>query len=105
MNIIYADFWEKNIGWLIPLILVAFFGVIVLIVIMIRKYAKPFKNEEKPKSQEEIAQEELNRVLEPVQDEKTAEQMQKFDQENAIKEDDTKAKENAPKGEDKPIGK
>jgi len=103
--IIAADLWGQNLGWLIPVILVAFFGVIVLIVIMIRKYAKPFKNEEKPKSQEEIAQEELNRVLQPVEDEKAAEQMKEFDQENATKQEEAKAKENVPQGEDKPIGK
>jgi flagellar biosynthesis/type III secretory pathway M-ring protein FliF/YscJ len=99
-----ASFWESNLGWLIPVILVVFFGLIVLAVILIRKYAKPFKSEDKPKSQEEIAQEELDRVLQPVDDEEAAKQMENFDQQNAIKEEKA-TKESAPKGEDKPIGK
>lgn len=52
---------------LIPVILVAVFGLIVLLVIMLKKHVKWFKSDEKPKSDKEIAQEELDRLLEPVE--------------------------------------
>jgi len=97
-------FFDKNLGWLIPLILLLFFGAIVLIVILIKKYAKPFKSDEKPKSEKEIAAEELDRVLQPIEDEKTKAEMDKFNQEEAIKKPVQKT-DDKPKGEDKPIGK
>lgn len=53
---------------LIPIILVAVFGVIVVVVIMIKRHVKIFKDDEKPKSDKEIAAEELDRILEPVED-------------------------------------
>ena len=52
---------------LIPVILVAVFGLIVLLVMMLKKHVKWFKSDEKPKSDKEIAQEELDRLLEPVE--------------------------------------
>ena len=59
---------------LIPIILVAVFGLIVLLVIMLKKHVKWFKSDEKPKSDKEIAQEELDRLLEPVEELKPAEE-------------------------------
>ena len=53
---------------LIPVIFVAFFGVIVLVVILLKKKVKIFRNDEKPKSDKEIAAEELDRLLEPVEE-------------------------------------
>ena len=97
-------------GWLIPLVLLAIFAVIALGVFLIRKYAKPFKNDEKPKSDKEIAEEEvqrltkeldeeeyeaakerkpteeeareeeLNRMTRPVEDEKIAKEMEEYDE-------------------------
>lgn len=102
-NIIYASFFESNAGWLIPLILVAFFGVIVLVVILIKKHSNVFKNpEDKPKSESEVAEEEVNRVLEEVDDEETAKQMEQFAKEQTKKPEENK---DEPKGEDKPVGK
>ena len=59
---------------LIPIILVAVFGLIVLLVMMLKKYVKWFKSDEKPKSDKEIAQEELDRLLEPVENLKPVEE-------------------------------
>ena len=70
--------------------LVAIFGVIVLAVILIKKYWKPFKNEEKPKSDKEIADEEVKRMVVDVDDE-TAQQM-----DEASKELVEKSKEDKP---------
>ena len=56
-------------GWLIPLVLLAIFAVIALGVFLIRKYAKPFKNDEKPKSDKEIAEEEVQRLTKELDEE------------------------------------
>lgn len=100
--------------WLIIVILVGFFGIIVVAVILVKKFAKPFKSDEKPKSDKEIAneevmrltqeldeeeyqqakenkerkagkpteeealQEEMDRILQPVEDEETAEQIENY---------------------------
>ncbi len=55
-------------GWAIVLIIVAIFGAIVLGVILLKKHVKIFKNDEKPKSEKEIAAEELDRILQPVEE-------------------------------------
>jgi FtsZ-interacting cell division protein ZipA len=52
--------------------LVAIFGVIVIAVILIKKYGKHFKNDEKPKSDKEIADEEVKRMVVDVDDETAA---------------------------------
>jgi hypothetical protein len=56
-------------GWLFVLILLAVFGAIVIGVILVKKYAPHFKSQEKPKSDEEIAKEEVARLTEPVEEE------------------------------------
>lgn len=89
-----------QLPWLIPVILLAFFGAIVLAVIMVKRHTNLFKDNEKPKSEAEVAEEELNRVLQPVEDEQVAESMKQFDQAQAIEEG--KAEEEV-LGEDKPI--
>ncbi len=48
---------------ILVLILVAAFGVIVIGVILIKKYVPAFKNNDKPKSEKEIAQEEVDRLV------------------------------------------
>jgi FtsZ-interacting cell division protein ZipA len=62
--------------------LVAIFGVIVLTVILIKKYGKHFKNDEKPKTDKEIAEEEVKRMVVDV-DEETAGKMDQAAQEMA----------------------
>lgn len=66
---IYADLMENPL--FITLGLVVVFGVIVLGVILLKKYVKVFQNDEGPKSDKEIAAEEVNRVLTEVTDEET----------------------------------
>ncbi len=104
--------------WLIPVLILVFFGAIAGGVFLLRKYAKPFKNDEKPKTDKEIAEEEvsrltqqlneeeyeaakerkakkegkpteeealedeLSRMIKPVEDEKTIEEMENFDKNN-----------------------
>lgn len=71
-----AGFFSNPI--VIILLLLAIFGLIVIGVILLKKYVKPFKSDEKPKSEKEIAEEELNRILEDVDDEKTAEAINSY---------------------------
>jgi hypothetical protein len=70
--------------------IVAIFGIVVLAVILIKKYWKPFRNEEKPKSDKEIAEEEVKRLVVDVDDENTKEM------DEASKELAEKSKENKP---------
>ncbi len=51
---------------IVVVVLVAFFSVVVLLVILLKKHVPGLKNEEKPKSDKEIAKEELDRLLETV---------------------------------------
>ncbi len=70
---LYASFFESPL--FITIALVVFFGIIVLGVILVKKYVKPFQNQEKPKSDKEIAEEEVNRLVTDITDEATLEQM------------------------------
>lgn len=66
MNI--YDFVSET-PWLIIVILLAVFGAIVLAVILIKKYSPHFKSTEKPKTDEEIAREEVERLTVPMDEE------------------------------------
>lgn len=56
-------------AWLFPILIVVIFGVIALGVFLLRKYAKPFKSDEKPKTDKEIAQEEVARLTQELDEE------------------------------------
>jgi FtsZ-interacting cell division protein ZipA len=77
--------------------LVAIFGVIVLAVILIKKYGKHFRNDEKPKSDQEIADEEVKRMVVDVDDE-TAAKMNE-----AARDLDEESKKDANKPEEKEV--
>jgi len=65
--------------------LVAFFGVIVLVVYLLRKYVKAFTNQEKKVDRETAAKQDLDRLLVPVDDEKTKAEMEKFNEDKKTK--------------------
>lgn len=73
----------SNPGVILAL-LVATAGVIALIAFLIKKYAinpKAKKNEETvEKTKEEIAEEELTRVLEDIEDESVAEKVKEYNE-------------------------
>lgn len=94
MKLLANSFIDSSL--FILLVLVAVFGLIVLGVILIKKYSKHFQSNEKPKSDKEIAEEEVNRLLVDVDNEKTKEEM-----EEAAKEIEKKSK----KVEEKPSEK
>lgn len=64
---------------IIILCLVGFFGLVVLLVILLKKHVPGLKNEEKPKSDKEIAKEELDRLLEKVDDPEAEKQLEEYD--------------------------
>ena len=61
--------------WAIVLILLAFFGLIVLAVILVKRKVKPLQIKKEEMSEEEAAKAELDRILVPVDDE-TQKQME-----------------------------
>ncbi|NCA96855.1 MAG: LPXTG cell wall anchor domain-containing protein [Bacteroidia bacterium] len=68
-------------GWETPVILfslLGFFGLVVLGVIFAKRHIKGLQSkDEQPIDEEKAIEEELNRVLEPIEDEKIKEQMAK----------------------------
>ena len=60
---------------IIVLILVAFFGLIVLGVILVKRYVKPLQIDKPEIKEEDAIQEELDRILVPVEDEDIKKQM------------------------------
>ena len=83
-------------GILIPIILVAVFGVIVIAVILIKRHVSVFKSDEKPKSDREIAAEELDRLLQPIEDEEAAAQVNSYSEEEEEKPEEPKPVEEKP---------
>jgi len=92
MLTLYA-FYEQP--WFIIVMLLAIFGAIVLAVILIKRYAPAFKSDDKPKSDKEIAEEEVNRLVRPVEDDEAAHQM-----EASAKDLETKTKTPTPEKKD-----
>ena len=56
------------------LILVGGFGLIVVAIILVRKYVPAFKNTEQPKSEREIAEEEVKRLVVDIEEESKKEE-------------------------------
>lgn len=56
-------------------ILVVFFGLIVIGVILVKKYVKPLQIDKPDIKEEDAIQEELDRILVPVEDEDIQKQM------------------------------
>lgn len=62
---------------LIAIILVAFFGAIVLAVILVKKYVKPLQINKPDIDEKQAAKEELDRILVPIEDEDIQREMDK----------------------------
>ena len=75
MNMITLDKAQFP-SWLIVVILVAFFGLIVATVIIVKKFVKPLQIDKPDMKEEEAIQEELDRILVPVEDEEIKKQME-----------------------------
>ena len=61
--------------WAWVLVLAAFFGIIVLGVILVKKFVKPLQIKKPDIDEKEAAEQELDRVLVPVEDEEIKKQM------------------------------
>lgn len=62
--------------FLIVIILVAFFGIIVLGVIVVKMFVKPLQINKPEIKEEDAIKEELDRILVPVEDEEIKKQME-----------------------------
>ena len=63
------------------------FGVIVLGIILLKKYCKFFQKDEKKPTEQQVVKEELKRVLEEVTDEETIKQMEQYNEQKKIDEE------------------
>ncbi len=88
------DYITQN-PWLIVLILLAIFGLVVLTVILIKKYSPHFKNTDKPKTDEEIAKEEVERLIVPMEEENKSLEEVKNERRSLKKEETPSEKEAA----------
>lgn len=77
----------------IVLILVAFFGVIVLLIILLKRHVPGLKDDSKPKSEKEIAKEELDRVLVPIDEPKQEEKKEEAEAKEEKPSDDSTPKQ------------
>ena len=71
MKILATDFPP----FLIVIILFAFFGLIVLGVILVKRFVKPLQIDKPEIKEEDAIKEELDRVLVPIEDEEIQKQM------------------------------
>ena len=62
--------------WAWPLIVIAFFAIIVLVVIVVKKFVKPLQIKKPEIKEEDAIKEELDRILVPIEDEQVQKQME-----------------------------
>ena len=76
---------KSNLGGLITfIVIVAVAALIAIVAFVIHRFLHPkLKSENEKPSEEEMMKEELDRVLQPIEDEKTAEEVSNYkDEEN-----------------------
>lgn len=56
--------------WWWMFVILGIFVVIVVVIIIVKRKFKTFQSDEQPLSREQIAQEELDRILEPIEEQK-----------------------------------
>lgn len=76
--------WLTDNPILLVLILVGGFGTIVLAIILVRKFVPAFKNNEQPKSDKEIAEEEVNRLVVDIKGEEKKQEEKPLSEEEAV---------------------
>ena len=62
--------------WAWPLIVIGFFAIIVLIIIVVKKFVKPLQIKKPEIKEEDAVKEELDRILVPIEDEEVQKQME-----------------------------
>lgn len=70
-------------SWAIFLIVLGFFAVVAIVAYIIHRILRfRLKDEKKEEDEKKIAQEELDRILQPVEDEEVAKQIEDYKQED-----------------------
>ena len=75
-------------GLWIFLIILGFFGAVAIIAFIIHIFLRPKLKDENKKTEEENAKEELDRILQPVDDEQVSSEIQNFKQNDDEEEDE-----------------
>ena len=75
MNLLFQVMAKELPAFIYVFIFVGFFGLIVLAVIIVKKFVKPLQIKKPEMKEEDFVQEELDRVLVPVEDEEIKKQM------------------------------
>ena len=79
-----------DVGQFLPLIviggLLGFFGLLVLVIILVKRHFKPLQIEKDDLTEEEAIKEELDRILVPIDDEEVQKQM--MEQESSSSKDE-----------------
>lgn len=81
---LYPTTLKSSSTVVILVLLIAFFGGIVLLVLFLRKKLN-LVNKDKPTDEKQIADENLSRILEDVDDEDTKKQFEEFEKNNEKK--------------------
>ena len=75
MDLLFQVMAKELPAFIYVFIFVGFFGLIVLAVIIVKKFVKPLQIKKPEMKEEDFVQEELDRVLVPVEDEEIKKQM------------------------------
>lgn len=70
MNLNFLPLLASSGDWWWLFVILGIFAIIVIAVILVKRHVKIFQNQEQPKTDKEIAQEELDRLLQPIEEEK-----------------------------------
>lgn len=76
---ILASVFEQP--WFIILMVLAFFGLLILIIIVVKRHVKPLQIKKDDIDEEEAIKQELDRILVPIDDDKLVEKVVKDDSE------------------------
>ncbi len=70
-----ANIWEQP--WFIILMVLAFFGLLILVIIIVKRHVKPLQIKKDDIDEETAIKQELDRILVPIDDEELVEKVDK----------------------------
>ena len=70
-----ANIWEQP--WFIILMVLAFFGLLILLIIIVKRHVKPLQIKKDDIDEETAIKQELDRILVPIDDEELVEKVDK----------------------------
>ena len=68
-----ANIWEQP--WFIILMVLAFFGLLILVIIIVKRHVKPLQIKKDDIDEETAIKQELDRILVPIDDEELVEKV------------------------------